>query len=76
MNIAALDLWYWAGRAGLKRPKHRLATMYGPNLLVGTEVEMEHTRDPAVAAVIAAHHLDEHKDYYVALKKMERKLGI
>ena len=40
----------------------------------GREVESEHTDDPAVAAVIAAHHINEFPTYYEALDKMESEL--
>ena len=40
----------------------------------GQKVEMEHTRDPALAMRIALDHLAEHPRYYEALTKMERKL--
>jgi len=40
-------------------------------LAQGIEVEMEHTKDPAMAREIAKDHLAEHGDYYTRLKKME-----
>ena len=40
----------------------------------GIKVEMEHTNNPRVAKEIAKDHLTEHRDYYKALAKMERKL--
>jgi len=40
------------------------------------EHELEHTRDPACAAVIGAQHMIEHGPaYYDELEKMERGLG-
>lgn len=38
-------------------------------LKVGIKVEMEHTKDPEVAKVIAKDHLSETKDYYKKLDK-------
>lgn len=50
---------------------------YDPlQLLEGTFVELEHTPDVELAKTIAKHHLDEHKDYYKALKIMEQYLNI
>ena len=43
-------------------------------LLKGTKVEFEHTRDLAIAQRIAMDHLTEHPMYYVELEKMENKL--
>jgi len=40
-------------------------------LALGTEVELEHTDDPAVAEEIALDHLDELPDYYTRLAAME-----
>lgn len=40
-------------------------------LKVGTEVEMEHTKDKKTAETIASHHLNELLDYYDKLKKIE-----
>lgn len=40
-------------------------------LLMGIEVEMEHTDDPAIALDIAMDHLAELPDYYTRLAKME-----
>lgn len=37
----------------------------------GQEHELEHTEDPAVAAAIAAHHIDERGDYYEMLDELE-----
>jgi hypothetical protein len=45
---------------------------HDPNeLKMGTEVEKEHTDDPAVSQAIADDHLDEIPDYYTRLKQME-----
>ncbi|MFA5048634.1 MAG: DUF5661 family protein [Patescibacteria group bacterium] len=40
-------------------------------LKMGTAVEMEHTKDKALAQYIASQHLDEFPDYYTRLKEME-----
>lgn len=40
-------------------------------LAMGQRVEMEHTRDPAVATEIAMDHLTEDPRYYTKLKRME-----
>jgi len=40
----------------------------------GTEVEKEHTPDPAVAREIAKDHLEEFDNYYTELDKMEKGL--
>ena len=40
-------------------------------LVIGIEVEMEHTDDPSMAAEIAKDHLTEDPDYYTKLKKIE-----
>jgi hypothetical protein len=49
-------------------------------LLMGIEVESEHTNCPLKAKIIAKDHLDEIPDYYTRLKKMEdeakKELGI
>ena len=42
----------------------------------GIEVEYEHTKDKSLAKEIAKDHLVESPDYYRALDKMERSLGI
>lgn len=49
---------------------------YRQQLLLGTQVEMEHTDDPEVAEQIALEHLDEIPDYYTRLKEMERGAGV
>lgn len=41
----------------------------------GTAVEMEHTKDKAVAKEIALDHLSESINYYIELEKMEQKLS-
>ena len=41
-------------------------------LKAGIKVEMEHTRDPRIARLIALDHLAEIPDYYTRLAKMER----
>jgi hypothetical protein len=40
----------------------------------GMKVEAEHTDSPKLAKEIAKDHLAEHKNYYPALKKMEKRL--
>jgi len=45
-------------------------------LKYGVKVEMEHTKSKRVAKAIAKDHLLESPQYYVELKKMEKKLGI
>ncbi len=42
----------------------------------GIKVELEHTKSKRVAKAIAKDHLAESSQYYVELKKMEKKLGI
>lgn len=44
-------------------------------LAIGTRVELEHTRRPAVAMEIAMAHLAESRGYYAALEAMERKFA-
>lgn len=44
-------------------------------ILMGIEVEMEHTNDPMVAVEIAMDHLKEIPDYYTHLTSMENNLG-
>ena len=51
------------------RPKGRVSLM---QLEIGTEVELEHTKDRKVARCIALAHLQELPDYYTRLRKMER----
>lgn len=43
-------------------------------LMIGTGIEMEHTRHRELAKMIAKDHLDEFPDYYKHLVPMERKL--
>jgi len=43
-------------------------------VIIGVEVEMEHTDDPKVALQIAIDHLNEFPDYYTGLKNMEKEL--
>lgn len=45
-------------------------------LKIGIKVELEHTKSKRVAKAIAKDHLLESPQYYVELKKMEKKLGI
>jgi len=40
----------------------------------GVKVEKEHTPNPLIARKITLDHQTEHKEYYPALKKMERRL--
>lgn len=42
-------------------------------IAMGEKVELEHTPDPAVAREISRDHLEEFKDYYTRLKKMEEQ---
>lgn len=58
---------------GLLEPAHDESEYDEIQLAAGIEVEREHTDNPAVAAVIAAHHLDEIPDYYDRLAKMEKE---
>lgn len=43
-------------------------------LEMGTEVEMEHTKNREMSKLIALDHLYEDPEYYTKLKKMERNL--
>lgn len=43
-------------------------------LRIGTKVELEHTNSKKTAKRITKHHLDEHPNYYIELRKMENKL--
>jgi hypothetical protein len=45
-------------------------------LVMGVEVEMEHTTIPCIARKIAQDHLVEIPDYYSRLKRMEEQAGI
>lgn len=40
----------------------------------GKNVEFEHSEDPDIAREIASDHLEEHPEYYIALKHMEDML--
>ena len=42
-------------------------------LLMGIEVEQEHTRDKMTALEISMDHLEEFPDYYTRLNKMEKE---
>ena len=43
-------------------------------LRMGIKVEKEHTKSAAMARKIALDHLHEHRNYYTALKEMEKNL--
>lgn len=58
------------GRADKMKP----SDFDAKQLSVGSEHEREHTDDDAVAREIAMDHLAEDKDYYVKLKKIEKKV--
>jgi len=60
------------GKADKKEPED-----FDPEQLrMGTEVEREHVGDnTSLAQEIAMDHLEEHPEYYSALKKMESRLG-
>lgn len=62
-------------RTGLFKPlpAGRVSYLDQHQLRMGMRVEMEHTYNPRVAFVIAAHHLLEFPDYYSRLVKMERQ---
>jgi len=57
------------------------AKVYKPNqskyparaLKQGIKIEHEHTANKRLASIIAKNHLDEDKDYYKKLKKVEKK---
>jgi len=42
-------------------------------LIMGIEVELEHTKDKMTALEIATDHLEEIPDYYTRLEKMEKE---
>lgn len=42
-------------------------------LLLGIQVEKEHTDDENIAKMVALDHLSEIPDYYTRLKKMEKE---
>ena len=56
---------------GLKPPKKKWEEYNQDELSRGIEVENEHINDKDIQAIIAANHLDEIKDYYTRLDKME-----
>jgi len=60
-------------RQGLKNERQQQA-FDKDQLEQGTEVEYEHTDDPAIAKRIAQDHLTEHPQYYTALEAMEKML--
>lgn len=43
-------------------------------LRIGTKIEMEHTRSRKMAERIAKQHLMESPNYYIELKRMEKRL--
>ncbi len=45
-------------------------------IMIGTQIEMEHTSDRRVARKIACDHLREHPSYYIELRKMKKGLKI
>lgn len=52
--------------------KHKVSVQdLAPELAMGVEVELEHTKSRKVAREIALDHLNELPDYYTRLKKME-----
>ena len=57
----------------LKKPKGK--SYDKKQLKEGMKIEGEHTTNKKVRANIAKNHLDEDKDYYKKLKKVERKRG-
>ena len=59
---------------GLKMPKKERDEYDQDALNKGIEVELEHTDNEELAAIITAHHLDEFETYYEALDEMESKL--
>jgi len=55
----------------LKKPKSK---SYDPKQLKeGIKTEGEHTSNKKVKKIIAENHLDEDKNYYKKLKKVEKK---
>jgi len=52
----------------LKKPAISEKDVDPEELKMGIKVEMEHTNDPAVAKIIALHHLAEDPKYYTKLK--------
>jgi hypothetical protein len=66
-----IDLWKFADEYHLRRPMNQWDIDYpAPAMRLGMEVEMEHTEETEIAAVIAAHHLDEDELYYETLKSV------
>lgn len=65
-----------AKKIGLKMPKKSWEEYDQKELKMGIKVEKEHINDEDICAIIAAHHLDEIKDYYTRLHKMEEEAGI
>ena len=58
---------------GLTPPKQEYEEYDQEQFQRGIEVEAEHTTNQALAAVIAANHLDEIPDYYTRLYNMEEE---
>ena len=56
---------------GFHTPKKSFDEYDQDQMMMGMQVEQEHTDDEEVAAIIAAHHLDEIPDYYTRLEEME-----
>lgn len=56
---------------GGKADKKQLKDFPKDQIAMGQKIEMEHTNDPALAREISMDHLDEFKDYYTRLRKME-----
>jgi len=52
----------------------RMISHLEDQLLMGMEVEMEHTNDELIAREIAMDHLAEDPNYYTKLKKIEEKM--
>jgi hypothetical protein len=61
---------------GGKGSKYQDSFFNPTQLKYGIKVELEHTKSKRVAKAIAKDHLLESPQYYVELKKMEKKLGI
>jgi hypothetical protein len=61
---------------GGKGSKYPDSFFNATQLKYGIKVEMEHTKSKRVAKAIAKDHLLESSQYYVELKKMEKKLRI
>jgi len=55
---------------GIVRAKRPTPRSFDPDqLAIGTRVELEHTRSPALALEIAMAHLSERPDYYARLER-------